>query len=139
MGGVWKETDHEPRSNHAVQGGGLVLGSTSTEFDPVDLASTLTPLTDEVAKLPEVYSNLWELFRTVKNKEDDEQFAACLEHQDLRDEFYSRLSQFARTLQVALSSADFLRDVPANTLNRYRRDLKYFLNLRSRIGAFLNQ
>jgi type I restriction enzyme, R subunit len=103
------------------------------EFDPLDLASTLTPLTAEVAKLPEVYSNLWELFRTIKNKEDDEQFAACLEHQDQRDEFYSRLSQFARTLQVALSSADFLRNVPANTLNRYRRDLKYFLNLRSRM------
>lgn len=103
------------------------------DFDPADLAATLTPLSDEVGKLPEIYSDLWELFRTVKNKEDDEQFAACLQHQDQRDEFYARLSRFTRAFQVALSSARFLEEAPATTVARYRKDLKYFLNLRARM------
>ncbi len=102
------------------------------EYDPADLAATLTPLSDEIAKLPGAYSDLWQLFREVKNKQDDEQFAACLQHQDQRDEFYARLSVFARTFQVALSSARFLEDTPQATVGRYRRDLKYFLNLRTR-------
>jgi type I restriction enzyme, R subunit len=102
-------------------------------FDPADLAATLTPLSDEVGKLPDTYSDVWELFRTVKNKQDDEQFAACLKDQEQRDEFYARLSKFARTFQVAMSSAGFLTETPNAKVNQYRRDLKYFLNLRTRM------
>ena len=102
------------------------------DYDPADLKSCLTPLSDEIGKLPAAHTDLWELFRTVKNRRDDEQFSACLTHQDQRDEFYARLSRFARLFQVALSSADFLQHTPADKVARYRRDLKYFLNLRTR-------
>lgn len=103
------------------------------EYDAADLAATLTPVADEVGKLPDASAELWALFRAVKNQQDDEQFAACLQHQDQRDEFYARLSRFARIFQVALSSSDFFTKTPAATVSRYRRDLKYFLNLRTRM------
>ena len=103
------------------------------EFDAGDLEMALTPLANEIAKLPGAYSDVWALFSRVKNKLDDEQFAQCLEHQDERDLFYARLREFARLFQIAISSPQFLEATPEASVERYRRDLKYFLNLRTRI------
>ena len=52
---------------------------------------------------------------------------------DLRNRFYERFSLFARTLAVALSSSNFLEASKRETIERYKKDLKFFQNLRAAV------
>ncbi len=38
------------------------------DFDEADLEGTLTSITRKQRKLPQVYSDLWDLFKEVKNR-----------------------------------------------------------------------
>ena len=48
------------------------------DFDEEDLRGTLTSIYEEVAKLPQRYSDLWELFKEVKNRHDEEAYEVLL-------------------------------------------------------------
>jgi len=52
---------------------------------------------------------------------------------DLRNRFYERFSLFARTLALALSSSNFLEATKRETIERYKKDLKFFQNLRAAV------
>ena len=99
-------------------------------FDKKDLEETLGEITDYISNLPQKHSDLWELFKGVRNKKDQEAFEEALADEALRMEFYKRLSDFARTLQIALSSIKFSENTPAKLIERYRGDLRFFENLR---------
>ena len=100
------------------------------EFDRADLQDLVTDVGAETAKLPQLYSDLWDVFKGVKNKQDVEAMQRHLEDEERRLKFYDRFSDFARTLGIAMSSEKFLRDTDQKELDRYRTDLKYFKNLR---------
>jgi len=51
----------------------------------------------------------------------------------LREEFYERLSQFSKTLAVALSSEKFLEETDEHTLFTYKSDLHRFQHLRASV------
>ncbi|MBW1728163.1 MAG: type I restriction endonuclease subunit R, partial [Deltaproteobacteria bacterium] len=76
---------------------------------------------------------VWELFSEVKGAKDPEVYEVHLRDADLRNKFYERFSLFARTLALALSSANFLETTPPKTINRYKADLKFFQNLRAAV------
>lgn len=101
-----------------------------SEFDDDDLAGTITHVKEEVAKLAERHAQLWDLFKTLPNKQDTEAFQRLLEPKDVRDRFYERLSLFVRTLKMALSTLEFVRDTPEEKVEAYRRDAAFFLRLR---------
>lgn len=95
-------------------------------FDEEDLVGTVTDVDAEVVKLPERHTALWALFPRDVNRQDMEALERHLAPADRRDEFRACLSQFARTLQVALSVAT----APAHLdLDFYRRELALFNNL----------
>ena len=104
--------------------------SSLSEFDEEDLTGTLTNVKEEIKKLPERYSHLWDLFKTIPNKKDEEAYEQLLADKQLRDQFYERLSLFARTLKMALSTLDFLDRTPEDLVNRYKEDARFFLRLR---------
>lgn len=99
-------------------------------FDLEDVENTLVDIRTEIASLAQRHSNVWEVFKEVRNKKDLEAMQRHLEPQDSRDRFYETLKLFARTLQLALGNADFLNKTPESKLRRYKDDLAYFLNLR---------
>jgi type I restriction enzyme R subunit len=99
-------------------------------FDQEDLEGSLISVKDEIAKLPQRYSDVWDVFKTVKNSYDEEAYERHLFDQNIRDEFYERLTLFAKTLALALSTEDFLMKTDEETLRRYREDLKRFYKLR---------
>ena len=47
-------------------------------FDEEDLHDTLTNLADEVRKLPQKHSDLWDVFKSIGNKSDKEAFELFL-------------------------------------------------------------
>lgn len=103
------------------------------DFEQEDLALTISDISDETRKLPQKYSDLWEVFRGVKNKKDEESYELHLADPALRIKFYERLSDFGRCLQIALSSMRFMTDTPPEKVAKYKSDLKFFMNLRTAV------
>jgi type I restriction enzyme R subunit len=99
-------------------------------FDSRDLEGTLTDVTEEIHKLPRRHSDLWDIFRGIPNKRDEEQYELLLANKTLREDFYERLSVFSRTLAIALASTRFVEETPDAKVEKYRADLKFFVNLR---------
>jgi type I restriction enzyme R subunit len=104
------------------------------EFDRKDLeafAATLTDINGEVAKLPQRYSDLWDVFKGIGNKYDQEAYEVLLADEAKRAVFYERLTLYARTLAIALSAEVFHRQTGNDQIKRYQDDLKFFERLRS--------
>lgn len=53
-----------------------------------------------------------------------------LEPEDRRQHFYEALTDYARSLRVALSTTQFYEDTPEKRINLYKNDLKFFHQLR---------
>ena len=111
----------------------LTMYSALEGFDEQDLEGALTPIQEEVSKLPQRYSDLWDLFKEVKNQHDEEAYEVLLADDALREEFYQRLADYARTLGIALSSGQFVMSTPEATQQRYKDDLKRFQNLKAAV------
>ena len=102
-------------------------------FDADDLKGALASIQDEVKQLPQRHAELWDLFKTVKNRQDEEAFEQLLADEKLRADFYERVSAYAKTLAIALSSERFITDTPEQKLRAYKSDLKRFVNLKAAV------
>ena len=98
-----------------------------------DLAWAVTDVESESQKLGQRHSDLWDLFKNIRNQRDEEEYELLLADEGLRDRFYERLSAFSRTLAVALSSARFLDETPENRIATYKTDLHFFMRLRTSV------
>jgi type I restriction enzyme, R subunit len=108
----------------------LQLYSSFEDFDADDLAGTLVNISDEIKKLPQKHSELWDIFKTVKNKRDAEAYQVLLKDDAVRVIFYDKLAAYAKGLKLAFSSIQFHNEVDGKTINRYKEDLAMFLKLR---------
>lgn len=111
-------------------GSALKLYSSLEEFDEADLEGTLTDIGEELKKLPQKHAEVWDIFKTVKNRRDAEAYSQLLRDDAVRVVFYEKLASYARAFKLALSSIAFHRTVDAKTIDRYRDDLQFFLSLR---------
>ncbi|MFZ4525265.1 MAG: type I restriction endonuclease subunit R [Chlorobium sp.] len=108
----------------------LQLYSSLEDFDDEDLAGTMTNISDEIKKLPQKHSDLWDIFKTITNKRDAEAYQQLLKDEAIRVLFYDKLAAFAKSLKLALSSIQFHKEVEEKVINRYKEDLTMFLKLR---------
>jgi type I restriction enzyme R subunit len=108
----------------------LQLYSSFEDFDDEDLAGTLINISDEIRKLPQKHSDLWDIFRTIANKRDAEAYQQLLKDEAIRVLFYDKLAAFAKSLKLALSAIQFHKEVEEKVINRYKEDLAMFLKLR---------
>ena len=108
----------------------LQLYSSLEDFDDEDLAGTMTNISDEIKKLPQKHSDLWDIFKTITNKRDAEAYQQLLKDEAIRVLFYDKLAAFAKSLKLALSSIHFHKEVEEKVINRYKEDLTMFLKLR---------
>lgn len=101
------------------------------DFDESELEGALTNLNDEVKKLPQAHSDLWDIFRTLKDKNlEPTAYEELLSPEDVRNKFYEKLSHFARLLKMALSSVEFVNNTAAKKIDMYKKDAQFFLKLR---------
>ncbi|HLG38647.1 MAG TPA: HsdR family type I site-specific deoxyribonuclease, partial [Chitinophagaceae bacterium] len=108
----------------------LEMYSSFEDFDNDDLIGTMINISDEIKKLPQKHSELWDIFKTVSNKRDAEAYQLLLKDEAIRVLFYDKLAAFAKGLKLAFSSIQFHKDVEEKTINRYKEDLTMFLKLR---------
>ncbi|MBL8527281.1 MAG: HsdR family type I site-specific deoxyribonuclease [Burkholderiales bacterium] len=102
-------------------------------FDEGDLTGALASIYDEVRQLPQRHAELWDVFKTVANRQDEEAFEQLLADEKIRENFYDQLSAYARTLAIAMSSEAFITGTPETRLKGYKADLKRFTNLKAAV------
>lgn len=111
----------------------LDLYGSLPEFDPDDLKGILTDIQKILVELPQKHSFLWDIFKSLQNRKDEEEYEQLLADEELRNKFYERLSIYSRTLGIALSSVIFYEETQPAKVDMYRKDLAFFIKLRSSI------
>jgi type I restriction enzyme R subunit len=104
--------------------------SGSNNYDAADLEGTLTNISKEIKNLPQAHSEVWDIFKEIKNKYDEAAYEELLQDEAKRHIFYEKVSAFARLLKLALSSFEFISKTPEQQINKYKQDAKFFLGLR---------
>lgn len=102
-----------------------------SDFDDNELEGTLTNLNEEIKELPQAHSEVWDIFKTLRDKNlEPTAYEELLAAEDIRHKFYEKLSRFARLLKMALSSLEFVKNTPPSKIDTYKKDAKFFLKLR---------
>lgn len=99
-------------------------------FDPEDLAGSLTDISEEINKLPRAHADVLNIFKTISNKLNIDEYVVFLSDQAIRDDFYNKFNVFARILKIALSSLDFHNNSSEKEIQQYKDDLKKFAGIR---------
>ena len=116
-------------------------------FDIEDLKGLYNAMDTEYKQLPRLHSELWAIFSSVKNKQDGQALRQVLapKMQEIdgrvvdtklkeRDDFYAALTEFSNAMKIALQSASFFEDKSFDSKrDRYKTDLKAFVNLRKQV------
>ena len=102
-------------------------------FDPSDLEGTLLTTREEIDKLPRRHSDLWDVFKNVGNRLDEEAYELLLADEVIRDEFYERLKEYGKNFAIAISSEKFVSEASSEKLRMYRQDLLRFENLKASV------
>ena len=111
----------------------LQMYSSFSDFDEEDLGATMTNIADEIKKLPQKHSEVWEVFKTITNKRDAEAYQQLLKDAAVRNVFYDKLASFAKCLKLALSAIQFHKEVDEKKIKRYKDDLAMFMKLRAAV------
>lgn len=111
----------------------LTMYSAFEGYDEDDLKGSLTSINTEIEKLPQRYSDLWDIFKEVKNSYDEDAYEVLLAADAIREKFYQRLTEYGKILGIALSSEAFIMTVNEAKLYRYKADLKRFYNLKAAV------
>ena len=102
-------------------------------FEDSDLVDTVHDVREEIRKLPQLHDQLWDVFKSIRNRKDMEEFEQLLADIALREVFYERLRAFSRCLHISMSS-DKLHDVIAeDKVGAMKRDWKRFTELKRSI------
>jgi type I restriction enzyme, R subunit len=116
-------------------------------YDIEDIEGLYEQVSSEYKKLPMLHDSLWDIFSSVENTSDQEQFRRVLipeyaededgntfdKKQKVRDDFYKALTEFGLCLKIALSSHGFFEDsqFSEERILSYKRDLKFFIEVRA--------
>ncbi len=100
------------------------------EFDAEEVTGTLNNISSEIEKLPQVHSDLWDVFKSIRNKYDEPAYEELLADDSVRYNFYEKLSAYLRILKMALSSITFENQTPEAQITKYKKDAAFFLALR---------
>lgn len=108
------------------------------DFDPSDIVGAIASVRDEIDRLDGRWSAVWAIFDGIR-REDREALQRHLAPDDVRDEFYARLSEFTRTLHLALSSELVDDMITPERLARYKSDWAWFVALRGEAQLRYNE
>ncbi len=113
----------------------LEVYSALDAFDAADVRDAIADVSTALEELPQRHSELWDLFRDVSNRHDEEAYELALADQGKREEFYTRLSRFSRLMGTALATLRWVKQTPPERANRYRDDLVFFQKLRAAVKS----
>ena len=108
-------------------------------FNEEDLEDMVTNVNEEVDKLSQYHADLWAIFTPLRGKKvEPTAYEEFLSEVDIRHRFYEKLSIYARTLKMALASIDFVNNTDQSKIDKYKKDVKFFLKLRADVKRRYN-
>lgn len=111
----------------------MYSGAGLENFDPKDLEGAIYDVISVIGLLRQYYSDLLQIFDPITNKQDIEEYEIWLEDAERRNEFYDTLSKFGRNLGIALESEKIYNALPPEELEKYKKDLKFYQELRKSV------
>ena len=111
----------------------MYSGAGLENFDPEDLKGALSDVISIIGSLRQNHTDLKNIFISVKNRKDVEEFEVILGNDEVRENFYNILSQFGRYLSIALESEQVYNALSKDELDNYKRDIKFFQELRKSV------
>lgn len=111
----------------------MYSGAGLENFDPEDLNGAIYDVISVIGSLRQYHSDLVQIFAPIRNKQDLEEYEVWLADEERREEFYGVLSKFARNLAIALQSEKIYNALPEKELQKYKKDLKFFQELRRNV------
>lgn len=103
------------------------------DFDEEDIQGAVFDIKEEIAKVKTYYSHLEDLFKEVKNKNDQESYEVFLADEEKRKLFYDYLSHYARALKLALSSDKIDEVFSSQEIANYKAKMKFYAELRKAV------
>ena len=94
---------------------------------------TLTDVAEEIDKTPPPAHRPAEPVPGHQEQAGRRAVRTKLADEALREQFYECLRDFGRSLAIALSSTRFMEQTPDAKIEKYRKDLTFFMNLRSSV------
>lgn len=113
----------------------LTQYSVLQEFDENDISGALVKVEEEIKKIPQYHSDVWAVFKSVKNKSDLEEMGQFLGPIDIRNDFKAKLIQFAKALQAGMASDVFYALYKEERQKMFIKDLKFFQDLKKAIQS----
>lgn len=108
-------------------------GAGLENYDGQDLDGALVDVISTVGKLREAYSNVVSIFKHVKNRNDMEEYELVLADDEIRNDFYDRLSLFGRYFGIALESEHVYFALGNKDIALYKKELKFYQELRASV------
>jgi type I restriction enzyme, R subunit len=102
-------------------------------FEEDDIRGAVTDIKKQLDDLKSNYSYLKDIFTSIKNKEDKEEYEVYLADESKRLDFYERLKNYAKSLNICLASQCILDLLSKQELENYKKELKFFINLRKSV------
>lgn len=104
-------------------------------YDTDDLKNAVVPVREEVHRLKDSHTALWQIFDSIESARDPqrvnrEAMERHLEPQDRRDTFYERVTAFTRSLQSVLSTEYFHDTHTEAQIERYTSHATFFQSMR---------
>lgn len=111
----------------------MYSGAGLENFDPNDLKGAIYDVISIIGQLRQYHSDLLQMFASIRNKSDTEEYEVSLEDEERRNEFYDILSKFGRNVALALESEKVYNALPPEELQTYKKDLKFYQELRKSV------
>lgn len=110
--------------------GALNAYSALEGFESSDLTGTLENVKEEIRRLQHLHERLRDVFKSIRNKKDMEEYEQFLADEAMRQDFYERLRVFGRCLRVSLSFEKIHTVYDDAKIDGMKRDWLTFSDLR---------
>jgi len=102
-----------------------------SNYDPDDIERALLNTDQQIENLDALYQQLLDIFKTVRNKDDREEYIRILENNlETRERFYELVNEFTRRFSSCQVLYDFTQKVETEKIRRYALALKSFVELK---------
>lgn len=108
----------------------MYSGAGLENFDKEDIKGVVVDVMSYVSRLRESYSQLCDLFSSLKNKRDEEEIELLLADGDIRENFYNALCLFGRRLTMVLNSEKAFVAFDRKEIEEYQSAFIFFSKVR---------
>lgn len=108
-------------------------------FDQSEIENAISAVQDEKRRLEKVHENLWGIFDGISKIETAANvWQECLREKTVRNDFYEKLSTFAKLVDFLFSNYELYEAVGDKKAEEYRKDYLFFKKLKDSVSLRFN-